>query len=102
MLTLDHTQIAAITDTMYDLGMEPDGVRTDYSGRGMYGRTCFGIDIDGAAAGFTFKLGVALAANHPELAEELSYETVATDNMGLGTIVYWPNVTVEGADADDD
>ena len=56
-----------------------DDLRENYSGRGMYGSTCYGIvtdDPDGLI----------------ERAVELGLKGARTDNMGLSTIVYWKNI----------
>lgn len=57
-------------------------VREDYSGRGMYGATCYGIVTDDAT-------------NCLEIAGEHGLKGARTDGMGLKTIVYWPSI--EGA-----
>lgn len=56
-----------------------DDLRENYSGRGMYGSTCYGIvtdDPDGLV----------------ERAVELGLKGACTDSMGLSTIVYWKNI----------
>jgi hypothetical protein len=55
-------------------------VRPTYSGRGMFGATCYGIVHDDAN----------------EVIEEASsrgLRNAVTDNMGLQYIVYWPHIT---------
>jgi hypothetical protein len=76
--------------------------RTDYSGRGMYGKTCVGIVTDAPIAYLAMGLGVILA----DMAEADDLFTVddalfewydlqtATDSMGLSTILYFPNLSV--------
>lgn len=56
-----------------------------YSGRGMYGRTCFGI-VGHAGDLATFLMGVS------EDTREKLQDGWRTDNMGLDTIYYWQNV----------
>lgn len=52
-------------------------LRTDYSGRGMFGRTCWGV-----------------TCNDPnDVIAEVGLKGAQTDNMGTSTIVYWPRVT---------
>lgn len=83
-------------------------VRSDYSGRGMYGKPCVGVVADNPT-NFVTELAMALvdqdydgddpgdwweACNRlrdqlDKLGEPLS------DGMGLSTIWYWPNITVE-------
>lgn len=55
-------------------------VREDYSGRGMYGATCYGIDCDDAQEAI-------------EEAAERGLKGASIDSMGKGFIVYWPTVT---------
>ena len=57
-------------------------VRTDYSGRGMFGKTCYGI--------------VCASANEClEVAGSHGLRGGKTDNMGKNYIVYWPNISDE-------
>ena len=69
--------IAAIHEIAEYLG---DGVRDDYSGRGMYGKTCYGIVTDDPLAVVEDAAAVGLRG-------------ARTDSMGTHTIVYWPAVT---------
>ena len=52
-------------------------LRTDYSGRGMFGRTCWGIVCD----------------DPNDIIVEVGLKGAKTDSMGTSTIVYWPNIT---------
>ena len=68
-----------------------------YSGRGMYGRKCVGIDIDTRNGAWLVATQLALAivemSDDPGLdIAELADLDVHTDSMGLGTIVYFPTV----------
>jgi len=54
-------------------------VRTDYSGRMMYGKTCYGIVCDDPWA----------TMNEAEL---LGLKNAKFDNMGLQYIVYWTSI----------
>jgi len=60
-----------------EVAEEYDGkVRTNYSGRGMCGRTCYGI-----------------VTNDPNsVISAVGIRGACTDSMGLDTIVYWPSV----------
>ena len=60
-----------------------------YSGRGMYGRNCVGVTLGRNSEYTEFGLGVALAL---ALGEEAADLQARTDSMGLGSIVYFPNV----------
>lgn len=54
-------------------------VRDDYSGRFMFGKNCYGIDCDNAVTCI-------------EQAAKRGLTGARYDNMGLGYIVYWPNI----------
>lgn len=54
----------------------------NYSGRGMYGATCYGIDCD-SEADLLMAIG-AVGLPKPKL-----------DSMGLGIIAYWPAIKQE-------
>lgn len=74
--------------------IEEDYLRWDYSGRGMYGRSCFGIV--GRMADYSRFL-VALATEGEEghdVAWELT-DRVSTDNMAYDTIFYFPGAQIE-------
>ena len=79
-------------------------VRADYSGRGMYGKECIGVE---SAYGSVEQDKVTLAilkALYPDR-DELTWEEVMDlmetlprprhDSMGLGMIVYYPGLTIE-------
>lgn len=67
------------------LGLSP----RSYSGRGMYGRSCVGVTLGRNSEVTEFGLGVKLALALGEDAEDLDPRT---DSMGLGSIIYFPNV----------
>ena len=65
--------------------------RDNYSGRGMYGRTCYGIVTDNI-----FYVVITLC----DMIRDEGYESAAdiigevrTDSMGLDKIVYFPSIT---------
>lgn len=69
----------------------------DYSGRGMYGKTCLGIGLDADIT--PFKLGLELAEfagrKNVEVDELLDWlGRSCMDSMGLGSIIYFPG-TIE-------
>ena len=79
-----------------------------YSGRGMYGRTCVGIDLDRID-----DLGDIIANLEPYDADGELYEpqdafelvgklisNMKWDSMGLGIIVYWPDIDYDKKAAD--
>jgi len=66
-----------------------------YSGRGMYGNTCIAIDGDNFNI---LRLGVALNDYFSDYEEDVpeSVYRYRTDNMGLGIVIYWPNMEYVG------
>lgn len=82
-------------DELRDAVADVDGTLRPYSGRAMYGQECLGIDLDSEADAFRIALAVS-----GELAEALN--SPRFDSMGLGIIVYFPNVEVPEGVTDDD
>src|SRR5687768_3238989 len=81
---------------------DPDvDFRPNYSGRGMYGRTCLGIvhDDRNTVAAFLYILADELGKDFLDLLSEVGG---AQDGMGLSTITYFSGITVEGADEEDE
>jgi hypothetical protein len=101
-LIISTSELDTLTDI---LNIDGNDIRTDYSGRGMYGNTCLGIVLgDGVTP---IQVGVALvealtADSDDQDSVESAWQTANTiagrarmDSMGLGSIVYFPGVTVE-------
>ena len=67
-----------------------------YSGRGMGGKQCVGIDTDDSAIRVACELIRAardLTRDESALDELLeAIEETKTDSMGCGTILYWPGI----------
>lgn len=91
--------------------LEEEGlsVRDDYSGRCMYGRTCFGIVVDNIATAIydlaNTLQGIIdedpdsdLADDAEALIEYDGFDHCSTDNMGLQYIVYFTDITVAEED----
>lgn len=77
-------------------------LRTDYSGRGMYGDECVGIVCGQGEMGVAQLMIVAALGlddeglNWNDVLEAFDEgPEMHTDSMGLRTIVYWPSVSVE-------
>ena len=66
-----------------------EGSLRSYSGRGMYGKECLGIDCENANSVI-------------EDAGAAGIKGARTDSMGLGAIVYWPKLEVPDDFRDDD
>lgn len=69
-------KISAIKETAEEIGGD---VRDSYSGRGMFGATCYGIVCDDSNE------CIAIAGSK-------GLRCASRDNMGLHSIVYWPSV----------
>lgn len=91
--------------------LEEEGlsVREDYSGRCMFGRTCFGIVVDNIATAIYDLANILqsiideapesdLADDAEALIEYDGFNTCSTDNMGLQYIVYFTDITVAEED----
>lgn len=87
--------------------LEEEGlsVRDDYSGRYMFGRTCFGLVVDNIATAIydlaNTLQGIIDEDPDSDLADEAEslieydgFDNCSTDNMGLHYIVYFTDVTV--------
>lgn len=73
----------------------------NYSGRGMYGRTCAGVVINDTSD--LVALGHAISANIESsgLRDRMLLLT-STDSLGRGVIAYWTQVTCEDAPEEDE
>lgn len=100
MIRIDDTEVGALCEE-YDIRPQ-----FDYSGRGMYGNTCFGI-VGRAQDLVRFLLHVVPAIDpgfvvntdgddkviDTEYSDE--WEQIAQDNMAMDMIFYWPNVQMK-------
>jgi hypothetical protein len=91
MTTLDY---GTVVDAAYVAGLDEDCVRTNYSGRAMYGKDCFGL-VHGSI-GELLLLIVALADRGVEME---FVNSARSDNMGLDMITYFPGTTLAGVPA---
>ena len=106
MPTVEQSFLYEVRDLAIDLGLEDCEFRTDYSGRGMYGKGCVAFTFD---RGSSLVIGAALALvaadwdrNNPGK-EEVYADLVKSitshsrqDSMGLGSVVYFPGLHLEG------
>lgn len=88
----------ALEEACFDADVDyEETVREDYSGRGMYGATCFGLVTPSQADAFKI-LWYYNAPDErdfskvPELLDDMR-----TDNMGYDVIVYFPGWTLTEA-----
>lgn len=75
-----------------------------YSGRGMYGKQCLGVEVSrGGLGDFIADVFEAVAGNEDDatLAAD-AFRSMSTDSMGLDTIVYFTQVPFSSSDADED
>lgn len=94
MTTLDDI-IELIEDAMYRASIEDDvDLLTDYSGRGMYGRTCPAVVTDSETF-HRLLVGIAFAcAEQGRTIDDASqFANAHTDSMGRDTVYYWPYLT---------
>lgn len=75
-----------IHEALLNAGLDEDAVREDYSGRGMFGSTCFGIVTDDSG----FALFCASVGSFMDDWDWVG--DVQSDGMGLETIYYWRRV----------
>jgi hypothetical protein len=81
-----------------------------YSGRGMYGKQCLGVDTDmGIGALMAHLVRFVAGLDQGTCQGEYDVECIAealdgmqTDSMGRGTIVYFPNVQLAVEPSDDE
>jgi len=97
-------EIIDIMRNMFDVETDDETFRSDYSGRGMYGKTCIGFVISsraqlalGAAIAITFN-GMKDDEDIDEDELELGYQMITrsrADTMAFDVIVYFPDVELE-------
>lgn len=106
------TVTAELLDSVIDEILDNNAlsVHTDYSGRGMYGETCFGVDSDEKSVLSEFEATLAARitqANSDEIGGLIDAddfliifsnltELRRTDGMGMGVIWYYPKLEVTG------
>jgi hypothetical protein len=76
-----------------------------YSGRSMYGRECLAVDGDLGAIFGALVLTAAENRNFTLCDEEdlrIGLASVRTDSMGMGSVVYFPNVAFCGDEGKDE
>lgn len=86
------TEVYDVLMALEDAGLDAESnLYQDYSGRSMYGSSCFGITgtVNDAA-----KFLVALGEYDRGLAFDLSC-SMRMDSMGRDTIIYFPGYTVD-------
>jgi hypothetical protein len=72
-------------------------VYKNYSGRGMYGKTCLGVV---GSSDDLLKVVVAASRINPDLYDEHNMSELSQDNMGLDYIWYWRHIKEDDNDSD--
>jgi hypothetical protein len=88
---------------LWDILEDQFTLMPDYSGRGMYGRTCIAlVGNTGDLLRFTAELAQIGDDTDTEAADTLQImaDTVRTDSLGYDTVFYFPGITLE-SEADD-
>lgn len=90
----------ALLDANLVEGEDGIEIRGNYVGRGMYGKACFGVEFDVESHSYLLlvALAFAMAAADEENGEENARalaENAATDSMGTGMILYFPDWSLE-------
>ena len=77
-------------------------VRDAYSGRGMFGELCFGYEPDGGNLFLWFLQQLYDEGEDWRFYDEVKalldadvFERACSDSMGLGIIIYYPNLQIE-------
>lgn len=88
-------QVAKFIAALEDAGSEE--VRTNYSGRGMFGATCVGVEVASQKDATELIVDVLIEARSDDDREAFGsiLKRGVFDSMGLGLIFYFPGVTVE-------
>jgi hypothetical protein len=81
-----NTETKCLIEAIEDAGYTPQA----YSGRGMCGRKCVGIELDSEDS--QFKAALKIAAEYAGDLDRLLELSVKDDALGLGSIVYFPLV----------
>ena len=83
--------IEQFTDYLESAGAD---IRTDYSGRAMFGDTCIGFDVENTSDALQIIAEATLHADKAYNGEDFvkTLRGVRTDSMGRGMIYYFPNM----------
>ena len=84
---------SVVLDALELAGLDEDALREDYSGRGMYGHECFGVVVKNIPEIARFAAALGSLTECDDLMED-----AASDEMGLGLILYFPRYTLSDDD----
>jgi hypothetical protein len=104
MSRMDPKRFVEILRAVIDNSGDCDVKVRSYSGRGMYGEQCVGVDTDGGDFGYGIVAAAMIEAADDDEREALAlaFSKTRTDGMGRGIIVYWPDVAWPEGEEDDD
>lgn len=63
-----------------------------YSGRGMFGKECFAITVDGSGLSEVADIAHECGRRNED---PYHFSNIQSDSLGLGTVIYWPNIEWE-------
>ncbi len=63
-----------------------------YSGRFMFGKRCIGVSIDSNAYGLIAECVAVIEDEQERLELVKIFRNTKEDSLGLGSIIYWPNM----------
>jgi len=98
MTNISYDALVEIADRagLLEDHLPEDAIHTDYSGRGMSGRTCVGFRLDHDRQ--LLELGAAIEG----VAGLGPFGDATTDSLGRGIIVYFRGVSCDDAPGDDE
>lgn len=80
----NHAIVIAKLESIAD-SIDGGSLSRDYSGRSMYGETCYGVEGDNEA-----ELLITIGRELGDLLDIVGFPKL--DNMGMGIIAYWPGI----------
>ena len=85
--------IAELIEEFCEIHSDECRFRKNYSGRGMFGKRCVGLDCDKNSLDILAKLCDFLHSNNIESVED-ALGNICQDSMGKGIIIYFPHIVV--------
>lgn len=87
------------TDMLEAVGLNEYEIREDYSGRGMYGSTCFGVTVEPSNVRYVYAaLGYGMGYAEADCENLDPWESLlrraSQDSMGRDAVVYFPGWTL--------
>ena len=99
MYAIDQIDVDSIEEKLDMSPLVDFVIHKDYSGRGMNGKKCFGIELqEGDSA---WELAMALSGNADSDGDWM-LTPPKVDSLGRNTIYYWPNVEVRDESDEED